>query len=87
MCLGAVGRFLAMLAATLGRPAEAAGYYETALGLEEGMNARPLAARTRYWYALTLLERGGPGDDDYASRPPQHARAIAGGARNGTARS
>jgi DNA-binding SARP family transcriptional activator len=77
MCFGAVDRFLGILAATLGRLEEAAGHYEAALELEERMKARPLAARTRYWYARALLERGGPADHDHASRLLQDALAIA----------
>jgi tetratricopeptide (TPR) repeat protein len=68
MCLGAVDRFLGMLAATLGRLEEAVAHYEIALQLEERMKARPLAARTRYWYARALLERNGPADHDHACR-------------------
>jgi hypothetical protein len=72
-----VDRFLAMLAATLGRLEAAAAHYQTALELEDRMKARPLAARTRYWYARTLLERSGPADYDHASRLLHEARTIA----------
>jgi predicted ATPase len=68
MCVGVVDRFLGMLAATLGRLDDAAAHYKTALEVEERMKARPLAARTRYWFARTLLERNGPTDHDQASR-------------------
>jgi tetratricopeptide (TPR) repeat protein len=77
MCRGVVDRFLAMLAATLGRLEVAAAHYETALELEDRMKARPLAARTRYWYARTLLKRSGPADHDHANRLLQEALTIA----------
>jgi tetratricopeptide (TPR) repeat protein len=77
VCRGVVDRFLAMLAATLGRLEAAAAHYETALELEDRMKARPLAARTRYWYARTLLERSGPADHDHASRLLREALTIA----------
>jgi hypothetical protein len=77
MCVGVVDRFLGMLAATLGRLDRAAGHFEAALGLEERMKARPLAARTRLSYARTLLERNGPADHDRASRLLHDALATA----------
>ena len=33
-----------------------------ALALEEGFESTALAARTRYWWARALAERGAPGD-------------------------
>jgi DNA-binding SARP family transcriptional activator/tetratricopeptide (TPR) repeat protein len=65
-CYGAVDRYLAMLATTMGRHDEAQAHFEAALQLEEGVGSRPLLARTRYWYARLLIERGGPGDRDRA---------------------
>jgi hypothetical protein len=77
MCVGVVDRFLGMLAATLGRLDDAAAHYATALEVEDRMRGRPLAARTRNWYARTLLERDGPTDHDRASRLLQDALATA----------
>lgn len=63
---GAADRYIAMLLVTLGRPDEAEPYFESALDLEERMRSRPLAARTRYWFARMLLDRAAAGDDDRA---------------------
>jgi hypothetical protein len=61
-CMGAVDRYLGMLAAEAGDGAAAARHYETALRLESGLGSPPLLARTRYWYARTLLAGNDPAD-------------------------
>jgi hypothetical protein len=61
-CMGAVDRYLAMLAATAADWDVAESHYETALALEGGLRSPPLVARTRYWYARLLLDRGREGD-------------------------
>lgn len=61
-CVGAADRYLGMLASTAGRWAVAEGHYRDASALEAGLASPPISARTGYWYARMLLERGGPGD-------------------------
>jgi tetratricopeptide (TPR) repeat protein len=77
VCVGAADRFLGMLAATLGRLEDADAHYKTALELEDRMKARPLAARTRYWHARTLLARNAPGDRVHATELINAALATA----------
>jgi tetratricopeptide (TPR) repeat protein len=62
----AADRACAQLTATLGRLDEADALYQRALALEEGFRAPVLAARTRYWWARALAERGKPGDAERA---------------------
>jgi class 3 adenylate cyclase/tetratricopeptide (TPR) repeat protein len=62
----AADRACAQIAATLGRLDEADALYRRALALEEGFRAPVLAARTRYWWARALAERGKPGDTERA---------------------
>jgi len=54
------------LAATFGRLDEAIERYESGLALEQSFGALALAARTRYWLARALVERGAPGDAERA---------------------
>lgn len=62
LCLGSVDRYLGMLAAC-GKDFDVAeGHYRSALELEFRIGALPYVARTRYWYARMLVERGGSGD-------------------------
>ncbi len=56
VCFGAADRFLGMLAATMGRPDDAARLYEAAARLEAGIDARPELARTRYWWGRLHAE-------------------------------
>ena len=60
--LGAVDRYLGMLATAMGRWEDAETRFEGALRLEDGLAAPPLLARTRYWYGRMLLARGEPAD-------------------------
>jgi ATP/maltotriose-dependent transcriptional regulator MalT len=66
-CLGAVARYLGLLAATRRDWIAAARHFEDALTANTRMGARPLVARTAYDYAAMLLERrdeaGEVGDD------------------------
>jgi class 3 adenylate cyclase len=55
---GAVDRYLALLAATLGRWEEAERSFERALEANERQGGRPSAATTRYQYAAALREHG-----------------------------
>jgi DNA-binding SARP family transcriptional activator len=60
--VGAVSRYLGLLASTIGRPQDAAGHFENALQTNERIGARPWLAHTEYDYARMLLDRGAPGD-------------------------
>jgi tetratricopeptide (TPR) repeat protein len=64
--LGAVDRYLGILATTLGRWEEAARHYVVALEENERMGARPWLAHTRCDYARMLLARDEPGDREHA---------------------
>jgi DNA-binding CsgD family transcriptional regulator len=55
---GAADRYLGMLAATLGRPAEADRRFEAAAELERRMGASTWLAHTAYEHGRTLLESG-----------------------------
>ncbi len=63
---GAADRALGQVLAVQGRLDEACSRYERALALEEGFEAWALAARTRYWWARALAERGASGDREQA---------------------
>ncbi len=59
---GAADRALGQVLAVQGRLDEACQRYEKALALEEGFEGWALAARTRFWWARALAERGASGD-------------------------
>ncbi|HVP14230.1 MAG TPA: AAA family ATPase [Terriglobales bacterium] len=59
---GAADRALGQVLAVQGRLDDACRCYERALALEEGFESWALAARTRYWWARALAERGASGD-------------------------
>ncbi len=63
---GAAERALGQVLAVQVRLDEACARYEKALALEEGFEAWALAARTRYWWARALVERGALGDREQA---------------------
>jgi class 3 adenylate cyclase/tetratricopeptide (TPR) repeat protein len=65
-CLGAVDRYLGMLETVLGRFDEAERHFESALALEQRIEAAPLIARTQYWYGQMLFQRHRPTDRDRA---------------------
>ncbi len=67
-CMGAVDRYLGMLAAQQRRWDLAEAHYDTALALETGLRSLPLTARTRCWYGRMLLARRQPGDAERAVR-------------------
>lgn len=58
---GSADRARGQVFATLGRLDEAISCYESGLALEESFGAPALAARTRYWLARALAERGDAG--------------------------
>jgi tetratricopeptide (TPR) repeat protein len=59
ICLGAVNRYLGMLAGSLGDRDAAVHLYEAALEQEEGCGASALATRTRSWYGRYLFHADG----------------------------
>jgi tetratricopeptide (TPR) repeat protein len=65
--LGSTSRFLASLAALMGRSEDAARHFEEALRLNRQMGARPWLAIVEREYASFLLDRGAPGDREKAS--------------------
>jgi DNA-binding SARP family transcriptional activator/tetratricopeptide (TPR) repeat protein len=62
ICTGSVSRYLGLLAATIGRQAEAERHFEDALAMNGRIGARPWLAHTQEDYARLLLERDEPGD-------------------------
>jgi tetratricopeptide (TPR) repeat protein len=61
-CAGAADRYLGSMTALMGRYDEAVHHYEEALELESSVGSDALVARTNYWFARMLLERGALGD-------------------------
>ncbi|HLX78642.1 MAG TPA: hypothetical protein VKR27_07120, partial [Acidimicrobiales bacterium] len=64
--LGAVSRYLGLLAATLGRSADAERHLLDAIPINEQMGARPWTAYSRFDLAEVLLDRDRPGDRERA---------------------
>jgi class 3 adenylate cyclase/tetratricopeptide (TPR) repeat protein len=67
-CLGAADRYLAMLAATGGRLAEAEPLFKEALTLEQSVGSAPLVTRTRVAHARALAGSGHADDVRRATR-------------------
>ena len=59
---GASDRAIGHLLATLGRHDEADTAYAAGAAMERAAGFPPLLARTEYWHARALLDRGKPGD-------------------------
>jgi class 3 adenylate cyclase len=57
-CLGPADHFLGILAATMGRPDDAAAHFEAGLAMSRAMGGRPLVARTEAAFAKVHLARG-----------------------------
>ena len=78
--IGAVDRYLGLLAATLGRLDAAEQHLATAIRINEGMGAKPWAAHSRHDLADVLRRRDGPGDraraDTARSRGRGHGGAL-----------
>ncbi len=64
--IGAVDRYLGLLARTLDRLDEADAHFRRAAAANERMGARPWVAHTQHDHARMLLARDGPGDRDRA---------------------
>src|SRR5262249_990587 len=77
VCLGAVSRYLGLLAETIGETDLAARHFEDAIAMNMRMGARPYLARTQVEYARALLARGRADDRAYATRLIAEARATA----------
>ena len=73
---GSVFRYLAKLAALLGRPDDAARHFEAAIEMNERMGARPWLAYTQHDYAQLLAERDRPGDRERADELLAEARST-----------
>jgi tetratricopeptide (TPR) repeat protein len=77
VCCGSAGRFLGMLASTLGKWKAAEEHFQAALDMDERLNAWPWLAHTKYEYAVMLRERGRPQDRDRAETLLSSAAASA----------
>jgi tetratricopeptide (TPR) repeat protein len=75
--VGAVDRYLGLLAATLGRLDEAEEHLADAVGINERMGARPWTAHSEADLALVLRRRGRRGDDERAVALEQAALETA----------
>ncbi len=64
--VGAVDRYLGLLAATRGEHDAAAGHFAEAIKVNDAMGARPWTAHCRYDYGVVLQFRDAPGDEDQA---------------------
>ncbi|MGH2584268.1 MAG: LuxR C-terminal-related transcriptional regulator, partial [Dehalococcoidia bacterium] len=67
-CIGAAGRYLGLLAATMEDWQAAERHFEDALAMNGRMSARSWLVRTQRDYAQTLLARGDAGDRPRAQR-------------------
>jgi class 3 adenylate cyclase/tetratricopeptide (TPR) repeat protein len=74
---GAVDLYLGRLAATLGRHDQAEHHFASAAQLHERIDAPIWLAYTRYGWALSLYERGNPGDAERARSLGGQALAMA----------
>jgi hypothetical protein len=62
VCCGAAARYLGMLAAVIGDWTATETHFETALAMDEKMQAWPWLAHTQHEFAAALLARGRAGD-------------------------
>lgn len=75
--VGAISRFLGILATTLSRWEEAVTHFEDALRMNIAIGGRPFVALTQQEYGAMLLARGGRGDPEKASEILDQALATA----------
>lgn len=76
--LGALDRYLGLLAMTSGRLGDAERWLQEAIALNERMGARPWTAHTQHDLARLLLSRDGPGDRERAGDLLHKALGTAG---------
>ena len=76
--IGAVDRYLGLLAATRGQLDDAVRHLATAIEVNEGMGARPFAAHCRHDLAGVLRQRDAAGDRGRADQLDEAARITAG---------
>jgi hypothetical protein len=74
--VGAVDRYLGLLAATLGRYEAAERHFRVAIEMNERMGAIPWTAHSRSDLAALLVERDGPGDRERALEELRMAREL-----------
>ena len=74
--VGAVARYLGILASTMSRWGDAARHFEDALEMNKRMGARPWLAHTQNDYARMLLARDRPGDRERAQELLEQALAT-----------
>jgi hypothetical protein len=77
VCWGPADSFLGHLATVAGLFEEAEGHFDDALAACEQIGARPMAARTRWWYAEMLHGRNAHGDAERAAELAGSARQEA----------
>ena len=77
VCYGSAGRYLGMLAATLGEFGKAEAHFEHALEMNQRIGARPRLAHTKAEYALLLRRRGRRGDSERAEALANEAWEVA----------
>ena len=75
--IGAVDRYLGLLAATLGQLDDAIGHLAAAIEVNESMGARPFAAHCRHDLAGVLRQRDAAGDRGRADQLDAAARTAA----------
>jgi tetratricopeptide (TPR) repeat protein len=75
--VGAVDRYLGLLAATVGRLDDAERHLSAAVDINEGMGARPWTAHSQHDLAQVLWRRDAPGDRARAVDLDKTARATA----------
>jgi hypothetical protein len=64
--MGAVDRYLGLLAATLGKDDDAANHLEKAIAVNDAMGARPWTAHCQHDCGVLLMGRDAPGDRERA---------------------
>jgi DNA-binding SARP family transcriptional activator/tetratricopeptide (TPR) repeat protein len=74
--MGAVSRYLGLLASTLRRFEDAEHHFEEALEANERMGARPWLAHTQHDYAQMLVARGSAGDRQRAQQRLKQALTV-----------
>jgi tetratricopeptide (TPR) repeat protein len=75
--IGAVDRYLGLLAATLGRPDDAVHHLEQAISVNDRMGTRPWSAHSRHDLARVLRRRARAGDQARAEELDRAALATA----------